>query len=112
VIDRVRLWCYAQRGWGDSWNPRFHLGLPGIITRTRKFSNRKIILLICYFYREVVMIDRVDLVDVINGEYDDYQRYLVDSDKRIRLFVDFSGMVDDSLLSLLMDIRDSEISLT
>ena len=56
------------------------------------------------------MMDRVDLVDVINEEYDDYQRYLVDSDKKLRLLVDFSGMVDDSLLSLLMDIRDSEIS--
>ena len=57
------------------------------------------------------MSDRVDIVDVINKEYDDYQSYLVDSDKRIRLLVDFSGTVDDSLFSLLMDIRDSGISL-
>lgn len=56
-------------------------------------------------------VDRVDLVDRINDEYEDYQEELIVRNKKLKMLVDFSDMVDDDLLSLLSDIRKSEISL-
>ena len=54
-------------------------------------------------------VDRVDLVDMINQEYDDYKEELIVRNKKLKMLVDFS--IDDDLLSLLSDIRSSEISL-
>lgn len=56
-------------------------------------------------------VDRVDLVDMINQEYDDYKEELIVRNKKLKMIVDFSDMIDDDLLSLLSDIRKSEISL-
>ena len=53
-----------------------------------------------------------DTVDSINKEFDDYQSELVIRDKKLKLLVDFSDMVDnDDLLSLLSDIKDKDIVL-
>ena len=56
-------------------------------------------------------VDRSDIVDMINKEYDDYKDELIVRNKKLKMLVDFSDMVDDDLLSLLSDIRNSEISL-
>lgn len=53
-----------------------------------------------------------DIVDSINNEFDDYQSELVIRDKKLKLLVDFSDMVDnDDLLSLLSDIKDKQVIL-
>lgn len=54
-------------------------------------------------------VDRSDIVDMINQEYDDYKEELLVRNKKLKMLVDFS--IDDDLLSLLSDIRNSEISL-
>ena len=54
-------------------------------------------------------VDRSDIVDMINQEYDDYKEELLVRNKKLKMLVDFS--IDDDLLSLLSDIRKSEISL-
>ena len=54
-------------------------------------------------------VDRSDIVDMINQEYDDYKEELLVRIKKLKMLVDFS--IDDDLLSLLSDIRKSEISL-
>ena len=56
-------------------------------------------------------VDRVDLVDMINKEYDDYKEELIVRNKKLKMLVDFSDMIDDDIFSLLSDIRKSEISL-
>lgn len=53
-----------------------------------------------------------DIVDDINKEFDDYQSELVIRDKKLKLLVDFSDMVDnDDLWSLLSDIKDKQVIL-
>ena len=54
-------------------------------------------------------VDRSDIVDMINQEYDDYKEELLVRNKKLKMLVDIS--IDDDLLSLLSDIRNSEISL-
>lgn len=56
-------------------------------------------------------VDRVDLVDMINKEYDDYKEELIVRNKKLKMLVDFSDMIDDDIFSILSDIRKSEISL-
>ena len=56
--------------------------------------------------------DSVDSVDLINDQFDDYQLLLSLKEKKLKLLVDFSDMVDnDDLLSLLSDIKDKDIVL-
>ena len=56
-------------------------------------------------------VDRSDIVDMINQEYDDYKEELIVRNKKLKMLVDFSDMIDDDIFSLLSDIRKSEISL-
>lgn len=53
--------------------------------------------------------DRVDLVDMINDEYEDYQEELLLRNKKLKMIVDFS--IDDDIFSILSDIKNSDISL-
>ena len=56
-------------------------------------------------------VDRSDIVDMINKEYDDYKDELIVRNKKLKMLVDFSDMIDDDIFSILSDIRKSEISL-
>ena len=56
-------------------------------------------------------VDRSDIVDMINKEYDDYKEELLVRNKKLKMLVDFSDMIDDDIFSILSDIRKSEISL-
>ena len=56
-------------------------------------------------------VDRSDIVDMINQEYDDYKEELLVRNKKLKMLVDFSDMIDDDIFSILSDIRKSEISL-
>ena len=53
--------------------------------------------------------DRVDLVDMINDEYEDYQEELIVRNRKLKMIVDFS--IDDDIFSILSDIKNSDISL-
>lgn len=53
--------------------------------------------------------DRVDIVDQINDEYEDYQEELILRNRKLKMIVDFS--IDDDIFSILSDIRNSDISL-
>ena len=94
-----------QRG---CWNPQINLRIPSINTEG-KISDKDF--WFCYFYSKVVSV-MSDIVDDINKEFDDYQSELVIRDKKLKLLVDFSDMVDnDDLWSLLSDIRDKQVIL-
>lgn len=56
--------------------------------------------------------DSVNSVDLINDQFDEYQSLLCLKEKKLKLLVDFSDMVDnDDLLSLLSDIKDKQVIL-
>ena len=50
-----------------------------------------------------------DIVDMINDEFDDYQKELLVKDKRLKLLVDFSSYDSyDSLINLINEFYDSQ----
>jgi hypothetical protein len=54
-------------------------------------------------------VNGVDIVDMINDEYEDYQDELIVRNKKLKMIVDFS--IDDDIFSILSDIKNSDISL-
>lgn len=51
----------------------------------------------------------VDRVDMINGEFDEFQEELVIRNKKLRLLVSYD--IDDDIMSLLSDIRGKGLML-
>lgn len=73
---------------------------------------------VIFIGRQILVMDRVDssdrvngvdIVDMINDEYDDYQDELIVRNKKLKMIVDFS--IDDDIFSILSDIKNSDISL-
>ena len=70
---------------------------------------------VIFIGRKILVMDRVDssdrvnVVDMINEEYDEYQEELIVRDSKLKMIVDFS--IDDDIFSILSGIRNSEVSL-